>query len=92
MNSCIDISKLILTAEGKRLPETYKEIVQHATLVLGFTEEEVNSLSQLVILRNIVAHEYLDIRWASIKRFLEEAEPLYRNFSGKVREYLKKRL
>lgn len=92
VNSCIDISKLILTAEGKRLPETYKEIVQHATLVLGFTEEEVNSLSQLVILRNIVAHEYLDIRWASIKRFLEEAGPLYKNFSEKVKEYLKKRL
>jgi hypothetical protein len=36
--------------------------------------------------------EYLDIRWASIERFIEEAEPLYKNFLKDVKAYLEKQL
>lgn len=92
VNSSIDISKLILNTEEIRLPETYREIVSFLALVEGFDKEQVEKISQWVNLRNIVAHEYLDIRWASIKRFVRETEPLYKKFLRKVKEYLKKRL
>ncbi|MFH1563135.1 MAG: HepT-like ribonuclease domain-containing protein [Nitrospirota bacterium] len=92
INSLIDISKLILTAEGIKSPETYREIVSFLSLVKGFNKEEIEKLSQWVKLRNIVVHEYLDIRWVSIKKFIQETEPLYKNFLQNVRKYLKEQL
>ena len=40
-------------------------------------------------MRNIVSHESLDIRWASISRFIGEAEPVYRDFLERVKRYLR---
>jgi len=91
VNSSIDISKLVLTAENVTLPETYREIVSSLTLVKGFDKEEAEKLSQWVRLRNIVAHEYLDIRWDSIEKFIQETEPAYKNFLEKVKKYLKEK-
>ncbi len=92
VNSSIDISKLILTAEEVRLPETYKDVVSNGALRVGSSEEEAKNLARWVALRNIVAHEYLDIRWDSIRKFIKEAGSLYQNFLKRVTEYLKKRL
>lgn len=92
VNSSIDISKLITTGEGKILPETYKEIVLSLCLIKGFDKEEIENLAQWVRLRNIVVHEYLDIRWESIKRFIEETEPVYKNFLENVKIYIKGKL
>ena len=58
----------------------------------GFMKEDMESLSAWVRLRNIISHEYLDIRWNYIKRFIEETEPLYRSFLEKVKEYLEKQI
>ena len=44
------------------------------------------------MLRNILAHEYLDVRWNSIERFISQSEPLYEKFINEVKEYLKKKL
>jgi len=46
----------------------------------------------LVKLRNIITHEYLDIRWSSIKKFIEENESLYREFLITVQKYLKTKI
>ena len=92
VNSSIDISKLILDAEDIRLPETYREMVSFLALVEGFDKEQLEKISQWVSLRNIIAHEYLDIRWASIKRFIRETEPLYKAFLERVKEYLRENL
>ena len=92
VNSSIDISKLIATGEGKILPETYKEIVLSLCLVKGFDKEQIEKLSQWVKLRNIVVHEYLDIRWNSIKRFIEETEPVYKYFLENLKTYIKEKL
>ncbi len=92
VNSSIDISKLILTAEDIKLPETYREIISFLSLVKGFDKEEMEKISRWVSLRNIIAHEYLDIRWASIKRFVQETEPLYKSFLERVKNYLREEL
>ena len=92
VNSSIDISRLIITAEGIRLPETYRDTVFSLSLVRGFDRNSVETLSQLVRLRNIVAHEYLDIRWASIERFVRQAEFLYTRFLERVQEYVRENL
>jgi uncharacterized protein YutE (UPF0331/DUF86 family) len=92
VNSSIDIAKIILTSEDLLLPDTYKEIVSSLSLVSGFDKENTESLSECVKLRNIISHEYLDIKWASIKKFIESSKPMYENFLDKVKEYLKGKL
>ncbi len=92
INSTIDISKIILVSENIPAPDTYKELVGSISLVPGFDKERMGKLSEWVRFRNIITHEYLDIRWASIKKFIEEAEPLYRNFLKDVKEYLEREL
>ncbi len=94
INSSIDISKIILALEDIRLPDNYKEIVKSVSIVKGLNvaETEAEALSNWVWFRNIVAHEYLDIRWNSIKKFVNETEPLYKGFLEKLKQYLEKQL
>ncbi|MDA8214696.1 MAG: DUF86 domain-containing protein [Nitrospiraceae bacterium] len=92
INSSIDISKNILTLEEIRLPDTYKDIVLSISVVKELNINSAESLAGWVRLRNIVAHEYLDIRWSSIKKFISETEPLFRNFLEKTKKYLEKKI
>jgi uncharacterized protein YutE (UPF0331/DUF86 family) len=92
INSSVDISKIILSMEGIRLPDNYKEVVKLISIVRDLGTMDAETLAEWVKFRSIVAHEYLDIRWDSIKRFIWETEPLYKNFLERVKEYLKKRL
>jgi uncharacterized protein YutE (UPF0331/DUF86 family) len=92
VNSSIDISKLVIASEGIRIPETYRQIVSSLSLVREFDREEIEKLSRWVILRNILAHEYLDTRWASIERFIQQAGPLYKDFLERVKKYVKRLL
>lgn len=92
INSSIDIAKIILAQEGIPLPDTYKEIVTSLSLIAGFDKGNIERISGWVKLRNIIAHEYLDIRWANIKRFISEAKPFYETFLNAVKGYLKERL
>jgi uncharacterized protein YutE (UPF0331/DUF86 family) len=88
INSSIDISKTILVSENVSLPDTYRELVVSLSLIPGFSKENMETLSDWVRFRNIITHEYLDIRWASIRKFIQEAEPLFTNFAKEVTEYL----
>ncbi|MBI5408438.1 MAG: DUF86 domain-containing protein [Nitrospirae bacterium] len=92
INSSIDISKVILTLEDRRLPDTYKEIVLSLSYINGLKIDSAETLAGWVWFRNVIAHEYLDIRWASIKRFVDETEAGYTNFIQAVEAYLEKKL
>lgn len=92
VNSSVDIAKIILTAENIPIPETYREIVYSLSLIAGFDKKSMKNLSRWVKLRNIISHEYLDIRWSSIKKFVTETEPLYTDFLHQVKNYLEKKI
>ncbi len=87
-----DMAKIILSSEEISLSDTYREVVLSLSLVKGFDSEEAGELSKWVRFRNIISHEYLDIRWTSIKRFIAETEPLYKRFLNNVKEYVKDKL
>lgn len=78
VNSSIDAAKILLASEKKRIPQTYREVLQELSLLDGFSPETAEKLSQFAKLRNILAHEYLDIRFAHIARFARESEQPYR--------------
>jgi uncharacterized protein YutE (UPF0331/DUF86 family) len=92
INSSIDISKVILTLEGIALPDNYREIVSSISAIKELKAIDAEALSRWVRFRNIIAHEYLDLRWDSIERFIQQTEPLYKNFLEKVKGYIGKNL
>jgi len=92
INSSIDISKVILTLEGIALPDNYREIVSSICAIKELKAIDAEALSRWVRFRNIIAHEYLDLRWASIERFIQQTEPLYKSFLEEVKGYIGKNL
>lgn len=83
----IDIAKIILASEKTEIPQTYRE-----TLLRFFSrfmqEEEAQRFSRFAEMRNIVVHEYLDIRWKKIKTFIEDAGKSYLVFIEHAKKYL----
>lgn len=88
INAMLDISKIILAGEKKMLPETYKKIILETSILLGLNKREQKKLSQWVFLRNIIAHEYLELLWERINPFLKEAKLYLERFLKKVKNYL----
>lgn len=70
-NAANDIAKVILAGENIPIPETYRE----AYLELGtqgiIQIEIASQMAGFSRLRNILAHQYLNIRWEMIRNFLD---------------------
>ena len=92
INSTVDISKVILTFEEMIIPDTYRGIVSALSSVEGLENIKAEEISRWVRFRNIIAHEYLDIKWSSIKRFIAETETLYETFLRIIKQYLKNKI
>jgi uncharacterized protein YutE (UPF0331/DUF86 family) len=92
INSTVDIVRVILTMEEMVIPDTYRRIVEMISAVEGFGQLAAEQLSKWVRLRNIVTHEYLDIKWSSISKFIDETDLLYKNFIKITRHYLKNKI
>ncbi|HLD41221.1 MAG TPA: HepT-like ribonuclease domain-containing protein [Candidatus Omnitrophota bacterium] len=73
----IDIAEIVLASEKIRLPEKYKEILKSLSLLKDFDKNTAERLGRLAGLRNMITHEYLDIRWRQIEEFIKTSQPLY---------------
>lgn len=83
--SALDIAKIILASEKREIPQTYKDTLKiFGALYVdpSFGEE----FSEFASLKNILVHEYLDIKWRRIKNFIDQAERLYPIFIKKIKE------
>jgi uncharacterized protein YutE (UPF0331/DUF86 family)/predicted nucleotidyltransferase len=85
--SSLDIAKIVLASEKKGIPQSYGGTLENFGLFY-FGEEFARRFSHFASLRNIVVHQYLDIKWMRIKDFIKEAEELYPLFIEKVKELL----
>ncbi|MDI6704585.1 MAG: DUF86 domain-containing protein, partial [bacterium] len=88
VNCSIDIAKVILASKERKIPTTYKEALKELGSIPPFDEGFGKSISEWTTLRNILAHEYLDMRWTSIKKFLKTAEPIYKQLVETIRRFL----
>ncbi|MGR3177051.1 MAG: type VII toxin-antitoxin system HepT family RNase toxin [Candidatus Anammoxibacter sp.] len=88
VNCSIDIAKVLLVSEIKQIPASYKGILMELGATEHFDETFGKNISQWASLRNILAHEYLDIRWTTIKKFVQTAEPVYMELTGKIKSLL----
>ena len=88
INSVVDIAKVILTAEDLPVPDTYREIVANLSILPAFRKETVEALARWVRLRNIISHEYLDVKWDSIKKIILDGYGLFYDFLNATNDYL----
>lgn len=86
----IDIAQIFLASQKKEIPESYKDALKvFGAINLNFPLKEAEEFSEFAKMRNIVAHEYLDIKWKKIQNFIKKAEKLYPKFIKKMKKMLK---
>jgi len=91
VNGSIDIAKILIASSRQSVPQTYREILLRLDTIEQIGESAAGELADFSKLRNILAHEYLDIRYPQIEKFLEKAPSLYNNFLCSVKELIKSR-
>lgn len=84
----LDIAKILLASGKKDVPHTYKDTLKRMG-ILYFDEYFAEHFAPFADLRNIIAHEYLDIRWNRIQHFIQEAQDLYPKFIARIKELVK---
>ena len=88
-NAASDIAKVIIAGENLPVPETYRET--YIVLgQLGFISQEVASqMANFSRLRNVLAHQYLDIRWEVIEGFLKDGISTVESFLNSSEKVVK---
>lgn len=84
------MAKIILITEDLLIPDTYAKYFLSLYTAELINEEDAFVLGETVRLRNILAHEYLDIRWGNIKSFLSEKWKYHQKLVEIVVKYLEK--
>lgn len=91
INASIDIAKIVLASEKKMMPKTYEEALRNFGILAGLTEEDAKKLSRFANIRNILAHEYLEVLYGRIQHFIKESPPLYQKVLYFLETYLGKK-
>ena len=69
ISAAIDIAKVILASEHRTVPQTYGQILAELEALAAFSRL-AGRLKPLAALRNLMAHEYLDLRYGRVKGFV----------------------
>ncbi len=88
LNCSIDIGEIILASEKKKIPDYYREVFSLLGLMSQFKGIDFKKFETWVKLRNILAHEYLDIKWKRIEEFIKDSQPHLTLFLEKVKKFL----
>ncbi len=88
VNASLDIAKILLASERKPIPQTYQEMLRNLAALEGFEASLAEGLSPWVKLRNILAHQYLDLRWEQIRRFIKDSPNAYSSLINRVKTLL----
>lgn len=86
VNASLDMAKIILSGEDLELPDTYKETFDRLGEAKIITRDLASSLGKFFHLRNILSHQYLDIKWRMIKDFISEAERTFGEFFKVIKD------
>ena len=74
----------------KKMPESYRETLFNFALFMDLSEKEAKEFSEISRLRNILAHEYLDILYSRIRDFLVNTSSLYEKLISFLKNYMEK--
>lgn len=87
INAAIDIGKIVLSAARRSLPYTYGQILAELETLPDFAALS-GRLQPLAALRNLMAHEYLDLRFGRITRFVDEGAAAVGELSRLTRSWI----
>lgn len=87
INAISDVSKIVLSSSKKPISYGYADTVHAALLYFKLPEETWNEFLKWIKLRNILAHEYLDIKWKRISSFIHESEPYVKSFVESAKSF-----
>ncbi len=85
VNASIDAAKILLVGHDIRVPHTYRETLEALGRLPGFETDISERLGEFARLRNVLAHEYLDVKFDQIAAFLGSAEPIFERFIAFLR-------
>jgi predicted nucleotidyltransferase/uncharacterized protein YutE (UPF0331/DUF86 family) len=77
VNSSIDLAKILEASRGMAIPQTYRETLLRLSGLPGFAVADCESLAAFTRLRNLLAHEYLELRYPAIQDFVHQAPEIY---------------
>ena len=69
INAGIDVAKIVLASEHREVPQTYGQILELIEETPPF-DTVSGRLRHLAALRNLMAHEYLDLRFTRVQEFV----------------------
>ncbi|AZT91350.1 DUF86 domain-containing protein [Caldicellulosiruptor changbaiensis] len=71
-NAIIDILKIIIANSDVQVPDSYREMILKLSEFNIIDIALATSIAEVARLHNILAHQYLDIRWEYLKNFIDE--------------------
>ena len=90
VNASIDAAKIVLASERRPVPQTYREALEMLATVDGFREhgELTRRLAANTRVRNMLAHEYLDLRYTQVHQVVTTAASDYGALLAALRVWL----
>lgn len=90
VNASIDAAKIVLASERRPVPHTYRETVEMLATVEGFGEHEglARRLASNTRVRNMLAHEYLDLRYTRVNAVVDHAADTYGTLVAALRVWM----
>ena len=88
INATIDIAKIVLAAEKREMPRTYEQALSDFGIFIELEVKEAGELSTFARLRNILAHEYLDVTYERIKKFIVASPSIYEKMFKFLSKYI----
>lgn len=70
------------------MPRTYEQALFDFVFLIGIGEKEAKKFSHFSTLRNILAHEYLDILYHRIQDFISRSPDFYTRIFAFLEKYL----
>lgn len=91
VNGSIDMAKILLASESKKIPDTYRKILEDLAYLDTFAKDDAQQLASFAKLRNILAHEYLDIRFSELEKLIKGGREVYERFISYTKNKIKGR-
>jgi len=64
--------------------------MKQAIWTLNLSEDFIKKLEYWIKLRNVLAHEYLDIKWKRIADFIKNSESYFGAFIKNTQDYIER--
>ena len=67
---------------------SYEEALRDFAMSAGLTDDEAKKFAAFAGIRNILAHEYLEVLYGRIQNFIKESPLLYKKILHFLNDYL----